>query len=174
MKNNRNNLKKALESLIKIGKAAGYLTVNEINNALSGLAQNPTEIDSIISVIKELNIVVSDEKPGTNIDEVGIFVSKEYAKNNNLKKYFTGKSCNNGHYSERYLRNGECTECVRLQKKRRRVRKKTLVKESNKSTYFTGISCINGHIAERYHLNNTCVECHNIFYKSKKTNIKNN
>ena len=72
MKDNRNNLKNALESLIKIGKAAGYLTVNEINNALSGLAQNPTEIDSIISVIKELNIVVSDEKPGTNIDEVGI------------------------------------------------------------------------------------------------------
>lgn len=168
MKNNKNNLKNAIESLIKTGKAAGYLTVSEINNSLISLVHNTTEIDSIISVIKELDIVVSDEKPRMNVYEDGIFVSKEFAKNNNLKKYFTGSPCINGHYSERYLRNSQCTECVRIQKKRRRLRKKMLVKELNKSTYFTGISCINGHIAERYYLNNTCVECEKMYYKSKK------
>jgi len=167
LKDNRNNLKKALGSLIEIGKRNGYLTLREINNSLSDLVQNSTEINSIISTIKNLDIVVSEEKPSMDVDEVGVFISKEYAKNNNHKKYFTGNPCNNGHYSERYLRNGECTECVRLQKKRRRIRKKMVVKESSKGTYFTGTPCINGHIAERYHLNNTCVVCHNKFYKSK-------
>lgn len=39
-------------------------------------------------------------------------ITRKEAKAKKLKKYFTGKACKNGHFSERRTDNGSCCECV--------------------------------------------------------------
>lgn len=43
-------------------------------------------------------------------------MTRQQAKANKLKKYFTGKPCIHGHVSERFTVNGRCIECVTLQR----------------------------------------------------------
>jgi len=38
-------------------------------------------------------------------------ISKQEAKAQGLKRYFTGKPCKNGHVSERFTSNGHCVQC---------------------------------------------------------------
>ena len=45
-------------------------------------------------------------------------ISKEEAINLNLNKFFTGIKCNNGHISERYIKDGKCVSCVALRGKK--------------------------------------------------------
>ena len=37
-----------------------------------------------------------------------------------LLSYFTGKRCGNGHFSERYVKNGQCIECNRSRSRQRK------------------------------------------------------
>lgn len=39
-------------------------------------------------------------------------VSRKEAIEKGLKKYYTGKTCKNGHYSERYTVGSECQGCL--------------------------------------------------------------
>jgi len=154
--------KTSLNNLIKIGKKQGYLTFSEINDLLPEDMLTAEQVELIVTTLKELDIVIANEPP--NVETVmGITVSKHFAINHGLQKYFTGEPCINGHIAERYIRKGNpCVECIRLQKKRRRERLNEIVEKTGKNTYFTGVPCINGHKAERYLLNNTCVTCHKL------------
>ena len=42
-------------------------------------------------------------------------ISRNKAFTSGLKKFFTGKSCSEGHISERYVGNGGCIECARVE-----------------------------------------------------------
>jgi len=121
---NKSQIKTALDYLIKTGRSQGYLTFQEINESLQGKILDQKKINSIILILKELDIIISLDIPKTIRGEPSRFVSKEFAIQNNLKRFFTGKPCLNGHINERLSRNGECIECRRLQKKRRYDRKK--------------------------------------------------
>lgn len=41
-------------------------------------------------------------------------ITRGEARGNNLKRYFTGKPCSNGHVADRFAATGKCTECNRL------------------------------------------------------------
>ena len=43
-------------------------------------------------------------------------ISRQYALEHNLPRYFTGKSCINGHIAERYTKKTTCTECAKIKK----------------------------------------------------------
>lgn len=58
-------------------------------------------------------------------------ISKKDAKNKELKRYFTGKSCKNGHIAERMVTNGDCVECKRLATKRNYEKNK-----ANRAAYY--------------------------------------
>ena len=100
------------------------------------------------------------------------YISRQYAIEHNLPRYFTGEPCIHGHIDERYVINKRCLECSRrseLQKEKRRGKAGILRDEQNKlrkeaiennlPRYFTGEPCKNEHIAERYTKGNDCVEC---------------
>lgn len=54
-------------------------------------------------------------------------ISKEKAINLGLNKYFTGIKCNQGHLSERYVRDGKCISCIKLRSNKYwKIRKKKL------------------------------------------------
>jgi hypothetical protein len=40
-------------------------------------------------------------------------ISRKDAIKNGLHKYYTGKPCKNGHYSERYTLGSECQACIK-------------------------------------------------------------
>lgn len=40
-------------------------------------------------------------------------ISRKEALDRGLLRYFTGKSCENGHISERYTKNSACIKCLR-------------------------------------------------------------
>jgi len=40
-------------------------------------------------------------------------ISRDEAKSQNLKHYFTGEPCKHGHAAERYVSDGKCCDCVR-------------------------------------------------------------
>jgi len=63
MKTSTEAHKKALNSLITIGKEKGYLTFSEINDLLPGDLLTPEQIEPIVTILEELDIVVSDEAP---------------------------------------------------------------------------------------------------------------
>lgn len=46
-------------------------------------------------------------------------ISRKDAKTAGLKKYFTGKSCKNGHIASRYVCNSECIECEAIRKSKK-------------------------------------------------------
>jgi hypothetical protein len=39
-------------------------------------------------------------------------IARQQAREQKLKRYFTGKPCRNGHLSERYVSTGQCKQCV--------------------------------------------------------------
>jgi len=39
-------------------------------------------------------------------------ISRAYAKQLGMKRYFTGKPCNKGHIAERYTSGGDCIQCI--------------------------------------------------------------
>ena len=55
--------KLALNSLITIGKEQGYLTFSEINDLLPEDLLTPEQVEPIVTILEELDIVVSDEAP---------------------------------------------------------------------------------------------------------------
>ena len=55
--------KQALNSLITIGKEQGYLTYSEINDLLPEDLLTPEQVEPIVTILEELDIVVSDEAP---------------------------------------------------------------------------------------------------------------
>jgi len=63
MKTNTEAQKKALNSLITIGKEQGYLTFSEINDLLPEDLLTPEQVEPIVTILEELDIVVSDETP---------------------------------------------------------------------------------------------------------------
>ncbi len=67
MTNNPNN-KQTLQKLIIQGKENGYLTYAEINDILPKELVNSDKIESIVTILEELGIVVADEIP--DIDDL--------------------------------------------------------------------------------------------------------
>lgn len=112
-------------------------------------------------------------------------ISRQDAKAQGLKRYFTGVACANGHVAERRVSDGKCPECVANRKAKQRRAKgvpvrsvRKVVVEMQKSTersrirylreqaasqglkrYFTGVACANGHTNGRYVGSGKCVGC---------------
>jgi hypothetical protein len=101
-------------------------------------------------------------------------ITKEYAKANGRKFYFTGLPCKKaGHISERYTRSSYCRECEILRNKERKlgIKKEAAPKpdgfislpdarEKGLRYYFTGQPCNRGgHMCLRYVSSSVCVEC---------------
>jgi RNA polymerase primary sigma factor len=63
MKSTTKEHKKALESLIALGKEQGYLTYSELNDLLPKDLLTQEQIEPIVTILEELGIVVSDEVP---------------------------------------------------------------------------------------------------------------
>lgn len=115
-------------------------------------------------------------------------VSKEEAKREGLKFYFTGKACRNGHVAVRRTTTGHCLECsrasvVRYSKHRHKGigngpprGKRWEAKEAGETTYFTGKPCKHGHFDVRYVSSGICAECARIqtvnSYKKHELEIK--
>lgn len=55
--------KQALQKLIMIGKEQGYLTYAEINDTLPENLLTPDQVEPIVTILEEMDIVVSDEVP---------------------------------------------------------------------------------------------------------------
>ena len=55
--------KKALNSLITIGKEQGYLTYSEINDLLPEDLLTPEQVEPIVTILEEMDILVADEAP---------------------------------------------------------------------------------------------------------------
>ena len=63
MKTTTETHKKALNSLITIGKEQGYLTYSEINDLLPEDLLTPEQVEPIVTILEELDIIVADEAP---------------------------------------------------------------------------------------------------------------
>jgi RNA polymerase primary sigma factor len=63
MKSTRKEHKKGLEKLIMIGKDKGYLTYAELNDLLPGDLLTQAQIEPIVTILEELDIVVSEVIP---------------------------------------------------------------------------------------------------------------
>lgn len=55
-------------------------------------------------------------------------ISREEAIKKKLKRYYTGKECKNGHFSERKTINGQCIQCAYSIYKKRYERIKEALK----------------------------------------------
>ena len=62
--------KKAINSLIKIGKEQGYLTYSEINNLLPEDLLTPEQVEPIVTILEELDIDVVAEAPDADTDKL--------------------------------------------------------------------------------------------------------
>lgn len=51
-------------------------------------------------------------------------ITRETARLNGLKHFFTGVECNNEHMAERLVSNGICVECARIKMRRDDARKR--------------------------------------------------
>tara|TARA_Y100000294_G_C8528675_1_gene326003 strand:- start:65 stop:1339 length:1275 start_codon:yes stop_codon:yes gene_type:complete len=96
------------------------------------------------------------------------YISRQYAIEHNLPRYFTGKPCIHGHIAERYTKKTNCTECERIKKQKVRAKRKKLLGAGGKNTYSTGKPCIHGHKSERFVSNGQCVECKRIQREKEK------
>lgn len=59
-------------------------------------------------------------------------VTRKFAIDNGLKRYFNGKPCMRGHVSERFVTSALCVECNNLHNKKKWEEKKDELKEKNK------------------------------------------
>lgn len=125
-------------------------------------------------------------------------ITASVARAHGLKKYFTGRPCSSGHYSERSARTGKCYACeqeYRDRKSQRRAiareadlveRRKSAVavehcermttrseaKASGELYYFNGNPCKNGHIARRMTASGACVVCQRISASTETAKLK--
>ena len=108
-------------------------------------------------------------------------ITRQEAKEQGLKRYFTGEPCSKGHVAPRRTVNHSCSVCSNEQAKayqqklrdnskltvignpkheqpaREQARQEAI--RSGAKTYFHGIPCKRGHIAERQTVNGSCMEC---------------
>lgn len=94
-------------------------------------------------------------------------ISREEAKAVGLKRYYTGVPCQNGHDSERYVRNWECLLCVKGMQERLRQKREAVATH----VYSTGLPCKKGHIATRYVSDGKCTVC--VGNKRKAWSVRN-
>ena len=104
-------------------------------------------------------------------------ITRKEAKENGLKRYFTGEPCRRGHLAERAI-SGSCLECTRktklsdeLKEARRVHGDKVITKKeavaAGLNRYFIGRECKNGHVHERYISTNQCVLCMRLYHVKK-------
>ncbi len=65
LKDSKEAIKKALETLVKRGKEQGFLTYDEINATLPAALMSPDQIDDTLMMFDEYAIEVVDEKKGS-------------------------------------------------------------------------------------------------------------
>ena len=60
----KDNLKKDVEKLIVLGKKRGFLTYDEVNDALSSSVESSEEIDKVFDILdgKDIKIIESEEE----------------------------------------------------------------------------------------------------------------
>lgn len=105
-------------------------------------------------------------------------IGRNAAKAAGLKRYFTGKPCINGHFSERAVVNATCCECVKI--KNREIKRlkgqnsskhiKKRARESGEKDFWTGRPCSKGHLDFRRLSDSKCRTC--IKEKCKVSNKK--
>lgn len=99
-------------------------------------------------------------------------ISRDDARAQGLKRYFTGKPCKRGHIACRFVANNYCVLCCRITEWTRRGTTEASAKRRREASlaraqarqrgalrYFTGIPCKHGHVAEREVSNGRCLEC---------------
>jgi hypothetical protein len=89
-------------------------------------------------------------------------ISRKDAGAQNALRFFTGKSCINGHLSERYVSTGSCIECLRPavhERVPRPASARRIAKESGALTYQADKPCMHGHAPIRYASTGQCVAC---------------
>lgn len=88
-------------------------------------------------------------------------ITLQEAKEKNLRHYYTGKPCKNGHLFFRYTQNRGCLACVAKNPGEKLESRKLADKARlDHSTYYeTGKPCKNGHISPRSIKNWRCLEC---------------
>lgn len=93
-------------------------------------------------------------------------ITREQAKTNGLKRFYTGKPCKRGHVCERFTGNRTCVLCNKINSftnenplTKDKVNARKTAKANGDVYYNTGIPCINGHVCERYTSSGACVEC---------------
>lgn len=59
-------------------------------------------------------------------------ITKDAAKEQGLTRYYTGKPCRNGHYSERYTNGGGCCACLKDSRDKYHIRNREAVIERKK------------------------------------------
>lgn len=129
-----------------------------------------------------------------------VIISREHARAQGLKRYYTGAACKYGHTAERFVTSAFCVDCARLRdhacadekremRKVRAVRARTALQEKlswpiitreeakvqGLTRYFTGKPCKHGHIAERRASGWVCLECAKVLrvaYRAAKPNIE--
>jgi len=79
-------------------------------------------------VLATLNLaLINGKRKGIAVTEIrvlheGPIVKRSDAKDQGLKRYFTGESCPHGHISERFTSNGRCISCAYIQRDDFRLR----------------------------------------------------
>jgi hypothetical protein len=118
-------------------------------------------------------------------------ITRNNAKKQQVKYFFTGKPCKHGHISERYTSNQLCVECSKQDSLKRwndikgsskfkgdgpycpliiTSRKEAVVQ--GLEYYFTGTECKHGHVSPRKTSNHTCVDCQYEAYTEHKEKYK--
>ena len=108
----------------------------------------------------------------------GPIVSIHTARANNLKRYFTGKPCVNGHVCERNTRFSYCVVCFnektkKLSMKKRRakgikpragikIEAKALAVQNGENKYWSDKPCPHGHVGFRKVKTGVCCECNRL------------
>ena len=67
-------------------------------------------------------------------------ISRKDAHLQNLTRYFTGKECRNGHFAQRYVTTGSCSECLKRYTSSFRGQKKPVQDYRHKYAYLPYIS----------------------------------
>ena len=104
----------------------------------------------------------------------GPFIGRTQAQEQGLTHYFTGKPCNQGHISERFINQYRCKECETLKQKKRTIEKnkkishgvfygpvlpKNIAISQGLDLFFTCKPCKNGHFSPKYISSGSCQKC---------------
>ena len=93
-------------------------------------------------------------------------ISRSEAEMKNLKFYFSNHFCHNGHNTIRYVKSGECLQCLKEKKQPLSEEEKKYEALSRKEAarrgvefYLSNYFCRNAHNRIRYVKNARCVQC---------------